>query len=245
MTRILNPDFPIPIAWDSLWVPQGAEFRAVQKGCVASPRSIFSLALPVGDRPVTTYLETWWQSPDRIKPQGVIVLGLAGSLDPTVGVGQGILYHTCYHPAEQREYQTDPVLTQALAAYFAQTLPLVRSLAGDRVITHAQEKHRLGQAYQAQVVDMESAAILRFCQHHQIPVAILRVVSDEVDQTLPDLSQVYTPKGELKSLALAIALLQKPRAGLDLIQGSLTALRKLTDITRALNQIPYPSQIRR
>ncbi|WLT37295.1 hypothetical protein NON20_15330 [Synechocystis sp. B12] len=56
-------------------------------------------------------------------------------------------------------------------------------------------KRTVGKKSMAQVVDMENTAVLAFGEAKQIPVAILRVVSDTVDQDLPDLNGVFTEQG--------------------------------------------------
>jgi hypothetical protein len=82
---------------------------------------------------------------------------------------------------------------------------------------------------------MEGAAILKFFAAQQIPVVILRVISDEINQSLPDLSQVYNSAGELQTWPLTKALISQPIAGFNLIRSSLYALKILeqlaTDIT--------------
>jgi len=63
---------------------------------------------------------------------------------------------------------------------------------------------------------------------------MLRVVSDDVLNNIPDLNQAIDPQGNLKTLPMAIALIKQPLAAVKLIKGSLTGLKALSKITAEL-----------
>jgi hypothetical protein len=84
------------------------------------------------------------------------------------------------------------------------------------------------------VVEMEGWAVLNFFSELGIPATIIRVISDEVSQSLPDLSKIYDSQGQLNAIALSLALGKKPIAGFKLIVGSLTSLKILSQITDKL-----------
>ncbi|BFM40485.1 hypothetical protein [Synechocystis sp. LKSZ1] len=225
-----------------LWVPQGAEYQAVRRGWHRRGLAANILALPVGSLAVTAFLTQWWQSrPVEVRPLGkIIVLGLAGSLSAEFSLGQPVLYQSCRRlgpsPSVPPAY-----LDAALTAFLHQQLayPLVQGLTSDHVINQREEKMTLGQQYGRAVVDMEGIAVLAFCQAHGLPVAMLRVISDDIDQALPDLQGVYDNRGQLRPLALAGALVNQPRRGLHLIRSSLTALQALEQVAASLSELKF------
>jgi nucleoside phosphorylase len=224
-------------ALDTILVPQGSEYQAVMKGWQKKPTCPSILAIPVGGKAVEKALlrELMSQKIGANSPQGIIVMGLAGSLSPQLKRGQIVLYRSCLDLESGQLLFCDSSATGYLAEKLGHKVQLVEALSSDRVITEAEEKQNLGKRYQVQVVDMEGAAILKFFAAQQVPVVILRVISDEINQSLPDLSQIYNSAGELQTWPLTKALISQPIAGFNLIRSSLYALKILeqlaTDIT--------------
>jgi nucleoside phosphorylase len=224
-------------ALDTILVPQGSEYQAVMKGWQKKPTCPSILAIPVGGKAVEKALlrELMSQKIGANSPQGIIVMGLAGSLSPQLKLGQVVLYRSCLDLESDQLLFCDSSATGYLVEKLGHKVQLVEGLSSDRVITEAEEKQNLGKRYQVQVVDMEGAAILKFFAAQQVPVVILRVISDEINQSLPDLSQIYNSAGELQTWPLTKALISQPIAGFNLIRSSLYALKILeqlaTDIT--------------
>ena len=224
-------------ALDTILVPQGSEYQAVMKGWQKKPTCPSILEIPVGGKAVEKALlrELMSQKIGANSPQGIIVMGLAGSLSPQLKLGQVVLYRSCLDLESDQLLFCDSSATGYLVEKLGHKVQLVEGLSSDRVITEAEEKQNLGKRYRVQVVDMEGAAILKFFAAQQIPVVILRVISDEINQSLPDLSQVYNSAGELQTWPLTKALISQPIAGFNLIRSSLYALKILeqlaTDIT--------------
>jgi nucleoside phosphorylase len=207
------------------------------KGWQKKPTCPSILAIPVGGKAVEKALlrELMSQKIGANSPQGIIVMGLAGSLSPQLKRGQIVLYRSCLDLESGQLLFCDSSATGYLVQRLGHKVQLVEALSSDRVITEAEEKQNLGKRYQVQVVDMEGAAILKFFAAQQVPVVILRVISDEINQSLPDLSQIYNSAGELQTWPLTKALISQPIAGFNLIRSSLYALKILeqlaTDIT--------------
>jgi len=224
-------------ALETILVPQGSEYQAVMKGWQKKPTCPSILAIPVGGKAVEKALlrELISQKIGANSPQGIIVMGLAGSLSPQLKLGQVVLYRSCLDLESDQLLFCDSSATGYLVEKLGHKVQLVEGLSSDRVITEAEEKQNLGKRYQVQVVDMEGAAILKFFAAQQVPVVILRVISDEINQSLPDLSQIYNSAGELQTWPLTKALISQPIAGFNLIRSSLYALKILeqlaTDIT--------------
>jgi hypothetical protein len=123
----------------------------------------------------------------------------------------------------------DPEITQWLTE--ALNLSVVRGLTVPQVVTQPQEKQKLGQEFGCAVVDMEGYALLEYLPR----LGMVRVVSDEVHQSLPDLgAAVDEMSGQLQTLPLLWAMLQQPGAAIHLVKSSLTALGRLTALAQRL-----------
>lgn len=215
-----------------IFVPQGAEYQAIVRGLKYYANSPQILPIPVGIAPITSYLQNWWQKhdQDRLSFKAVLLMGLGGSLSAELGLGQATLIQSCLKGENDQEItirNSDPQLNAWIQQRLENKVPVFQCFTSDRVITKATEKQEFGKRFNCQVVDMEGWAVLDFFIEKQIPVSLLRVISDDVNQSLPDLSNTYDPDGNLKAIALTTALLQKPIAGLKLILGSLKALKQL------------------
>jgi nucleoside phosphorylase len=218
-------------------VPQGAEYQAVVGAIKNIPHPPVILAIPVGKLAVTKYLYDWRQNNPDFSASGVILIGLGGSLSAELGLGQAVVLESCLnyqnYQADQ-EQQSDRALSDWVQQKLGTNIRRVQALSSDRVIIDASEKQELGKRFNRQVVEMEGWAVLSFFKELGIPVTIIRVISDDVDQSLPDLSKIYNTQGQLNAIALTFALGKKPIAGYRLIVGSLKSLKILNQITRKL-----------
>lgn len=78
----------------------------------------------------------------------------------------------------------DPALCDWLRAHTSPTVGAVLSV--DRVVGQANDKQAIAERVQDAVgLDMESAALAAVAQRQRIPFAVLRTVSDGVDESLP------------------------------------------------------------
>lgn len=236
----------------TLLVPQGAEYRAVCDGLRRVAIAPAVVPIPAGLQPVAQFLA------DPVPANGhpataratalptgsqaaVLLLGLCGSLTPDLAVGDIVLYQSCMHAiANSPQTDTPPWMTcdPALTDWIFQRLQggakLVRGISCDRVLCTAREKQQLGQQFRAAVVDMEGSAVLQHFNQLDIPTAILRIVSDDCHQDLPDLSAAFSSSGQLQPFPLARAMARQPQAALRLIRGSLQALAQLKAVTATL-----------
>jgi nucleoside phosphorylase len=218
-------------------VPQGAEYQAVLVAIKKIAHSPVILPIPVGKLAVTQYLHDWRQNNPNFSPSGVILMGLGGSLSAEFGLGQTVLLESCLNyknDQADQEKQSDRALTDWFQQKLGQNIRRVQGLTSDRVITDATEKQELGKRFNRQVVEMEGWAVLSFFRELGIPATIIRVISDEVSQSLPDLSKIYDTQGQLNAISLSLALGKKPIAGYRLIVASLKSLKILNKITKKL-----------
>jgi Phosphorylase superfamily len=208
-------------------VPQGVEYQAVCRGVPRSPQAPIVQAIPAGVRPVGDFLHSLQQTGYFNSQTSVLVLGLCGSLTPTLAVGDRVLYRQCISLSD-RTVVSSPQLALGELDHLA-TRPVV-GLTSDRVLWAALEKTQLGQDYGADVVDMEGSAILEALRPSGVTVTMLRVVSDDCHHDLPDLTQAVSPGGNLLPIQLAIAMAKNPIAATRLIRGSLRGLSILQKV---------------
>ncbi|MEY2985162.1 MAG: hypothetical protein RLZZ568_1779, partial [Cyanobacteriota bacterium] len=202
--------------------PQGPEYQAIAKGlrpAQQDPHSRFSLqAIPAGSPALVPFLDnlghTWQQG---TKPEALLVMGVTGSLTPSHSIGQPVWVMECEpwpRKAGTGTFTGDANLSQAIAAMLAKdnnlNAPSVKGISVHQVICQASDKKALAQQSGADVVEMENVAILQFAHNQQLPVAILRVVSDSVMHDLPDLNHIYDAQGRLKAWTLALRFLRHP-----------------------------------
>jgi hypothetical protein len=238
---------------DTILVPQGAEYQAVCRGLRGVTGSIPAiLPIPVGMKPLLQYLQQCSKNGQFLAAKSrVLILGLCGSLSDRYGVGDIVLYQNCLYQGKQQ--QCDRSFTALLGMGHGAlgighgeevegknsspvssqqpTLNLVNALTSDRVVSSAAEKRRLGKTLGVDVVDMEGFIALEFLNAAGVAVAMLRVVSDDCQHDIPDLTGAIDSDGSLRPLPLAMAMIRQPIAATRLIRGSLTALKVLEKVT--------------
>lgn len=206
------------LRFDAVLVPQGAEHQAVARALSKGP-PVYPVpaGAALGPALVTLLAGQSWQR--------VLLLGLCGSLEPNYGIGAVVRYGACVDKTGERLACDEKSLILA-------GTPTVLGFTSDHVVHLARDKRDYGLRYMAQVVDMEGLVALRILAQHGISCAMVRVVSDDCSQDLPDLSRAFNAQGQLQPMPLALALLGSPSAGLRLIQGSLRALSVLERVAR-------------
>jgi hypothetical protein len=224
-------------------VPQGAEYKAVCKGLGTSKANTKEfkpvvLPIPIGVSALSRWLEIWRQR-DRHLPDlsSVLVMGLAGSLNPRFGVGNAVLYKSCAYlmpDADPRVQSCDRSLTELVQSRLGEKVSLVNALTSDRFVYAAREKRFLGQTYGVDAVDMEGIAVLDALNQADVAVSMLRVIGDDCQHDMPDLTTGMGAEGVLLPFPLAIGLLRQPIAATRLIRSSLRGLNVLQDVTAAL-----------
>lgn len=217
--------------FQTLLVPQGAEFQTVRRALrrTGQGQVIGVRAIPMGLAAVSQALR---QAPLE---GAALVLGVCGSLSPQCGVGQGVVVRQCrtYPPDGRPALASDPDLNGWLEQRCPDLVPVV-GLSSAQLVWSAPVKQQWGQATAAQVVDMEGYALLDHAQTRGVPLAMLRVVSDDCHHDLPDLTTAMDDQGRLKPVTLAWIMARNPRPAGRLITGSLAALGRLSQLVTAL-----------
>lgn len=219
---------------DIILVPQGAEYQAVCRG-IGRAMAPVVVPIPVGPAPLSRYLKAWQQREPLGAGQTLLVMGLCGGLTSHHAIGDIVLYRECISRTESHTIlPCDASLTERLQGLLAQKARVVRALTSDRLVWSAQEKHQLAHQYSAAVVDMEGFAALESLHQTGASVAMVRVVSDNAQHDLPDLTNAIDTNGSLQPLPLAWGMVRQPIAAARLIRGSLKGLKALQAIARHL-----------
>jgi adenosylhomocysteine nucleosidase len=127
----------------------------------------------------------------KFQPTHVINTGVAGGILRSPGelvIADSVTYYDIYAeafgyepgqvPGEPRLFYADVALTHQLEALAPHSFTgLIAS--GDRFVTSLQTVSWMEEPVQA--VDMESAAIAQVCAHGEVPFAIVRAISDQVE----------------------------------------------------------------
>lgn len=156
----------------------------------------------------------------------VIITGFCGALSDELRKGDVVLYDRCRNLTNVIEL--DRELNERLETKFKPVRGT--GLTVTRVVVEASEKKRLWTEYGALAVDMETFAVASVCRERQIPVAALRVVSDESDEELPDFNRALGEDGEIIARRIPHVLIERPRASWRFI----ASVRPTMDVFRMI-----------
>jgi adenosylhomocysteine nucleosidase len=140
--------------------------------------------------------------------QGVISIGLGGALSPLLKVGEVVIGETIITGAEVWECHAG--WRNRLASRLAHAHQ--GNIFGSDVIIHqADTKSGLYDTTGALVVDMESQVAARFAARRDLPLAALRVISDDASHVLPPAALVaMLPDGGISLRKVLWSLVKKP-----------------------------------
>jgi adenosylhomocysteine nucleosidase len=140
--------------------------------------------------------------------RGVISIGLAGALSPRLNVGEVVIADSVMTGAENWDCHA------GWAERLKSRLPYAHrgSLFGsDVVIENPETKSGLHKTTGALAVDMESQVAARFAASRNLPLAGLRVISDDASHVLPPAALVaMNPDGGIALGRVLLSLLKKP-----------------------------------
>jgi len=223
------------LAIDTIVVPQGAEYQAVCRGLAKAQRENMQvISIPIGVSQLDRIFSDYSTIIDNAK--NILILGLCGSLTNDYEPGDSVLVASCIDLSHNL-LALDAELTSKIQQQLK--IETVIALTSDRIITQTAAKRELTQQYAAAIVEMEGYSYVRELQHRDKSVAMLRIISDDLSGDLPDLNQAVDRQGNLKTLPMAIALLQQPFAAARLIKGSLAGLKRLEQLTTRLFTVSF------
>ncbi len=148
--------------------------------------------------------------PHQDKPEAAIVIGLCGGLTDSLPETSIAVYSNCLSAMNGGgSCPSSPELSARISALLnTQNVPCssVTGITSPRIAITKDDKLGLARTG-AQVVDMESYAILSAARQAGVPATVVRVVSDSLDRKLPDLNPALNADGSVnKARALRIML---------------------------------------
>jgi len=155
--------------------------------------------------------------PGAVEVGGVLLIlmcGLAGGLDPSLGVGDVILDDSGNQTPVLRCSQKAGSSAQNPAFLnTSETAPVRRGVihTAAEIISDSSQKSELFARTGALAVDMEQSIIRDFARPLQIPVIGLRAISDAADQVLdPAIVDLVDDLGRPRPLKIASLLIHRP-----------------------------------
>ncbi|MGL4314623.1 MAG: phosphorylase [Sphingomonas sp.] len=183
----------------------------------------------------------------------ILSCGIAGALDPALGVGDVVLHIPPFVPSDvegrARGASPDARVSASLDTNglwrLEKLLPEAHHgaiLGQDHIAASPAEKARLHAATGALAVDMESHVAARVAQRHGLPFAAIRVISDTARDALPPAALVgMNPDGSMALGRVLASLARQPTQLPALIRigrQSGKAFARLPEIAKAIAALP-------
>ncbi len=160
-------------------------------------------------------------------PEYILHTGVAGATDPTLSVGDiviatALVQHDMDTSAlgdpkgwisgiDRIQLPTDPALRAALASA-ADALHLSYKegvvASGDQFVATARQKQELAHTFDAAVCEMEGAAIAQVCYVNQVPLCVLRAVSDSLSGDAAMEYSAFLPLAVERAVCLILRFLK-------------------------------------
>ena len=139
---------------------------------------------------VTSLLDRRRLSEDTLSEskQGLLLLGFAGGMDPSLAPGVLAISPNYHQPAGGNSLQPDTEMwRQAVEAATDAGLPFDQrdSLTVDRLVSTVADKGAVFRRYQVGTVNMEDYSVAEAARDAGVPFLAVRAVLDPADQSLP------------------------------------------------------------
>jgi hopanoid-associated phosphorylase len=165
--------------------------------------------------------------------RGVISIGLAGALSPHLKVGEVVIAEQIITGTETWECHESWRVRLASRLPFAHQGQLFGS---DIIIHNAETKAGLHTTTGALAVDMESQVAARFAARRNLPLAGLRVISDDASHVLPPAALVaMKPDGGIALGRVLGSVLCKPTQVPALIRTARASNKAFAELLRCLD----------
>ncbi|HLY61308.1 MAG TPA: hypothetical protein VKV95_11210 [Terriglobia bacterium] len=181
-------------------------------------------------------------SPPR-KPDAAIIIGLCGGLTGSLPETAIAVYYNCLSAMNGGgSCPSSPELSAQITALLsAQKVPCssVMGITSPRIAITRDDKLGLARAG-AQVVDMESYAILSAARQAGVPATVVRVVSDSLDRKLPDLNPALNADGSIKKGKALRIMLGSPLLTVRAIKANNRAAQHLAKALSVVLSSDFP-----
>jgi adenosylhomocysteine nucleosidase len=133
---------------------------------------------------------------ERYNPTTLISAGIAGALKATLRVGDVV--------------EGSEIVDAESGARFKVSggTSLIVTVSS---VSASEEKRLLSDRYQADVVDMESAAVAEVAQEHGIECKAIKAISDELDFVMPPVAGFVDANGKFKTVRFAAYVAMRPK----------------------------------
>jgi len=126
---------------------------------------------------------------DRLDPKEILVVGYSGALAPDCHPGDLVVVDKIFNWRKPVTHfrVSNADARRKLESYLMEsgiTWVSGAAVCVDRVIDSSREKERLRDRYHAICVDMESDYVFELIRKREIPVAMIRVISDTADESM-------------------------------------------------------------
>ncbi len=168
------------------------------------------------------------------RPRFIISAGFAGALDERLAVGDTLVAQEVVDQRGNRWPTTWP--TRAADA-LEPPIHRGRLLTMPRLIGDPAQKQSLARQHHAQAVDMESAAVARWCTENGTPFGCIRAISDDARTCLSPRLVNLVEGGRVSAWRVTSALLRRPTLLAELWRlGRATSLAAKR-LARVLNEL--------
>jgi hypothetical protein len=155
--------------------------NAIKKPNEARPMDVRIIQTGLGAERITAKLQDVCVEP----PNAIVVAGTAAGINQDYLPGDIVIYSRVINHSGQLLDLT-PGLTERLRAALVETQPkLGVGYTSSKAVTTFGEKAALRTRFQADCIDMETAAVVEFANQRAIPIAAVRIIVDPFDQAIP------------------------------------------------------------
>lgn len=167
--------------------------------------------------------------------KGVISIGLAGALSPHLKVGDAVIADRIITGAEDWDCQ------EAWRIRLLSRIPHAHQgqiFGSDVIIENAETKSGLYDTTGALAVDMESQVAARFAAERNLPLAALRVISDDATHILPPAAMVaMKPDGGIALGRVLWSLLKRPAQVPALVRTARASNKAFAELLRCRDRL--------
>jgi len=165
------------------------------------------------------------------EPDAAIVVGTCGSLSSALAETTLVAYTNCLTteygqvPQGCSRSLTDHQIALLTSKGF--NCERVVGITSAQVATSVDQKLQLAKSG-ASVVDMESYEIVAAARRSNIPITVIRVVSDSLDRPMPDFNRAMKPDGDFNLFEVIRVAAGSPIHTAKLIAANRRAIRRLS-----------------